>query len=69
MLNISTIIDHWFWIGIVAAVIVWYSTITIYVTIRGAFDIKHMFARLSNQSAAPSSDAPSDENPEPLNKR
>jgi len=69
MLNISTIIDHWFWIGIVVAVIVWYSTITVYVTVKGAKDIKSMFARLSNQSAASSSDAPSDENPEPLNRK
>jgi len=69
MLNISTIIHHWFWLGIVAAVIVWYSTITIYVSIRGAFDIKQMFARLGRQSADSPNDTPSDENPEPLNRK
>ena len=50
MPDISTIIDHWFWLGMTAAVIVWYSTITIYVAIRGAFDIRSMFARLKSQS-------------------
>jgi hypothetical protein len=47
---LSIIIDHWFWSGIIAAVVVWYSTITIYVGIKGAFDIKNMFARLRGQS-------------------
>ena len=37
---------HWFWWCITVAVLVWYSTITIYVAIRGAFDIKHMLERL-----------------------
>jgi hypothetical protein len=34
------------WLGVVIACLVWYSTITIYVAVRGAFDIKHMLARL-----------------------
>lgn len=29
------------------ACVVWYSTITVYVAIRGAFDIKDMLRRLS----------------------
>ena len=29
-----------------AACVVWYSTITVYVAIKGASDIKHMLARL-----------------------
>jgi hypothetical protein len=37
---------HWFWWLIMAAVVVWYSTITVYVAVRGAIDIKHMLARL-----------------------
>ncbi len=60
MPNISTIIDHWFWLGIVIAVVVWYSTITIYVSIRGAFDIRSMLARLANQSETLPKDTPSD---------
>jgi hypothetical protein len=37
---------HWFWGALTAACIVWYSTITIYVAIKGAGDIKNMLARL-----------------------
>jgi len=37
---------HWFWLGMMIAVLVWYSTITVYVAWRGAFDIKQMLGRL-----------------------
>jgi len=42
----ETALQHPFWFLIMAAVIVWYSTITVYVAIRGAVDIKHMLERL-----------------------
>ena len=35
-----------FWWLVVVACLVWYSTITVYVSIRGLFDIKNMLARL-----------------------
>ena len=35
-----------FWWVMTMAVMVWFSTITLYVAVRGAFDIKHMLARL-----------------------
>jgi hypothetical protein len=38
--------EHWFWWLMTMACVVWYSTITVYVAIRGAVDIKHMLARL-----------------------
>jgi hypothetical protein len=38
--------EHWFWWLLTAACVVWYSTITVYVAIRGARDIKQMLARL-----------------------
>jgi len=38
--------NHWFWWLLTAACVVWYSTITIYVAIKGARDIKNMLARL-----------------------
>jgi hypothetical protein len=38
--------DFWYWLTIAA--LVWFSTITVYVAFRGAFDIKHMLARLAN---------------------
>ncbi|MDD4872631.1 MAG: hypothetical protein PHR77_18935 [Kiritimatiellae bacterium] len=53
------IIDHWFWFLITMACVVWYSTITIYVAIRGVFDIKHMLTRLSDKQ---SQDVNSDNN-------
>ena len=37
---------HWFWWLLTAACVTWYSTITIYVAIKGAKDIKNMLARL-----------------------
>jgi hypothetical protein len=43
------IIDHWFWFLLTVACVAWYSTITVYVAIRGAFDIKGMLARLSDK--------------------
>ncbi|HEY8228270.1 MAG TPA: hypothetical protein VIG25_23595 [Pyrinomonadaceae bacterium] len=38
--------NHWFWFSLTMACVVWYSTITVYVAIKGAADIKHMLARL-----------------------
>lgn len=37
---------QWIWLLLTIACLVWYSTVTIYVAIRGAYDIKHMLARL-----------------------
>lgn len=39
--------EHWFWLGLTAACVAWYSTITIYVAIKGVADIKGMLKRLS----------------------
>lgn len=36
--------DFWWWLTV--ACLVWYSTITVYVSIRGVRDIKNMLARL-----------------------
>lgn len=50
-----TLADFWWYLT--AACLLWFSTITIYVAIRGAFDIKHMLARLKNlQNDTPDSD-------------
>jgi hypothetical protein len=35
-----------FWFALMLACLAWYSTITIYVSIRGVRDIRHMLARL-----------------------
>jgi hypothetical protein len=42
---------HWFWWILAMACVVWYSTITVYVAIKGAADIKHMLARLDAANA------------------
>jgi hypothetical protein len=39
--------EHWIWWTLSMSCILWYSTITIYVAIRGAADIKGMLGRLS----------------------
>ena len=39
--------ENWFWWLMTMACIVWYSTVTIYVAIKGTADIKQMLARLS----------------------
>lgn len=44
--------QHWFWWALTGACVIWYSTITVYVAIKGASDIKHMLARLDAQSRA-----------------
>ena len=41
---------HWFWWLLTLACLLWYSTITVYVAIRGALDIKHMLRRLGQQA-------------------
>jgi hypothetical protein len=38
--------EHWIWWLIAMACVVWYSTITVYVAVRGGFNIKTMLARL-----------------------
>ncbi len=43
---------HWFWWLLTIAVMVWYSTITVYVAVRGTRDIRQMLHRLKNRSKA-----------------
>ena len=37
---------HLFWWALSMACVVWYSTVTVYVAIKGSSDIKNMLARL-----------------------
>lgn len=37
-----------FWYVLVAACVLWYSSVTIYVAIRGSMDIRSMLKRLGN---------------------
>ena len=43
--------NHWFWWALTMACVIWYSTITVYVAIKGAGDIKQMLARLGATKA------------------
>lgn len=38
---------HWFWLGITIACLVWYSIVTIYVTVKGGQDIREMLRQLA----------------------
>lgn len=40
---------HPFWWLVTAAVVVWYSTVTIYVSVRGVRDIRGMLQRLKEK--------------------
>jgi hypothetical protein len=41
--------EHWFWGTITLACLVWYSTITIYVSVKGVGDIRSMLRKLSGR--------------------
>jgi hypothetical protein len=38
--------EHWFWLLLTAACVAWYSTITVYVAVRGLMDIRQMLDRI-----------------------
>lgn len=44
---------HWLWFALTMACILWYSTITVYVAIKGALDIQGMLKRLKEQGDGP----------------
>jgi hypothetical protein len=48
--------DVEFWKWLTVAALVWYTTVTIYVSIRGGFDIKNMLARLRDLAPPPDTD-------------
>lgn len=47
--------EHWFWLLLTAACLAWYSTITVYVAVRGFMDIRQMLERIggNGRSAEP----------------
>ena len=49
--------EHWFWWLLTVAVLIWYSTVTLYVAVRGTLDIRGMLRRLGerrNEDGPPS---------------
>jgi len=51
--------ENWFWWLMTMACVGWYSTVTVYVAIKGTADIKHMLARLSAKHAQTSAEGES----------
>jgi len=49
---IAMLDNHPFWALLTLAVLVWYSSVTVYVAVRGSMDIKHMLRRLADQRDA-----------------
>jgi hypothetical protein len=45
------VVLEWFWWLLTAACIIWYCTMTVYVAIRGASDIREMLAKLGERHA------------------
>lgn len=43
--------NHPFWALLTLAVLLWYSSVTIYVGVRGILDIKHMLRTLADQQS------------------
>lgn len=50
-------VERWFWLVLLVACLVWYSTITIYVTVRGYYDIRQMLSALGAERATASDDS------------
>jgi hypothetical protein len=40
--------EHWFWGSLTLAVLLWYSSVTIYVSVKGTGDIRRMLKRLED---------------------
>jgi hypothetical protein len=41
--------EHWFWWLLTLSCVLWYTTITVYVAIKGFSDIRNMLRRLENE--------------------
>jgi hypothetical protein len=39
--------EHWFWLVLTAACVLWYTTVAIHVAVRGVGDIRRMLSRLA----------------------
>lgn len=52
MIVVDMLKGHQFWGLLTLAVLVWYSTITVYVAIRGSLDIREMLKRLKDRGGA-----------------
>lgn len=56
-MNFSAMLtQHPFWGLLTLAVLAWYSSVTFYVAVRGAADIKHMLRELKQKGEAADTD-------------
>jgi hypothetical protein len=44
---INMLQNHWLWGFLTLACLIWYSTVTIYVAVKGVSDIRNMLRRLA----------------------
>ena len=57
--------ERWFWGGLILIVLLWYSTVTVYVAVKGIGDIRSMLRTLNSRASGgdrarpPSPDRPS----------
>ena len=45
----SMLQEHWVWGGLILAVLLWYSTVTVYVAVKGIGDIRSMLKALGER--------------------
>jgi hypothetical protein len=45
----SMLREHWVWGGLILAVLLWYSTVTVYVAVKGIGDIRSMLKGLGER--------------------
>src|SRR5690242_12890389 len=50
-------VERWFWLVLLVACLVWYSTITIYVAVQGYYDIRQMLSALGAERPTASDDS------------
>lgn len=50
--------EHWFWLLLTVACVVWYSSVTIYVAVKGMRDIRTMLENIAAGSRVGSADDP-----------
>ncbi len=43
--------EHWFWLLLSLACVAWYSTITVYVAVKGFKDIREMLSHLAKKKS------------------
>ena len=55
--------QHFFWWLLTMACVVWYSTITVYVALKGFVDIKEMLKRIEKKQAASAGKDAADRDP------